>query len=102
AENLRKMGFRITSGEQNAAIRQQIGTIAPIRELRNAKSESILDLENKKVEGFSTDPQIIIKQPVEHAVEIDIEGIRDTVFPKDGGRLLELKDNKIVRTPLRT
>lgn len=102
AENLRKMGFRITSGEQNEAIRQLIGTIAPIRELRNEKSESILDLENKKVEGFSTDPQIIIKQPVEHAVEIDIEGIRDTVFPKDGGRLLELKDNKIVRTPVRT
>ena len=100
AENLRKMGFRITSGEQNEAIRQLIGTIAPMRELRNEKNESIQDLESRKVEGFSTDPKIIIKLPVEQAVEIDIEGMRDTLFPKDGARLLELKGERIVRTSL--
>ena len=100
AENLRRMGFRITSSEQNDAVRQLIGTIAPIRELRNDKNESITDLESKKVDGFSTNPQIVIQHPVEHAVEIDLEGRRDTIFPKDGARIIEIRDGKIVRTPL--
>ena len=99
AENLDKMGHGISSSKQKEAIRQLISTIAPIRELRKEKSTSILDLETKKTKDVSTLPQIIIKEQVDQPVEVHMDGNNGEILPEDGGIVMEIKNDKIVKTP---
>ncbi|MBC8277192.1 MAG: DUF342 domain-containing protein [FCB group bacterium] len=98
AENLERMGLGISSSSQKEAIRQLIGTISPIRELREEKTNAIVKLEAQNTAGKPANPKIQINQFVEQPVDINIEGRLDHITPEDGATLVGLEGKRIVKS----